>query len=207
MFLLSLLLIVVTGGLSLLISWLYVFHIALIKQKLISHSKTVLVLGKRLINNQPDIDFTLRLKRAAFMLLNKTSEYIYILGGKTKNSNITEASAGKNFLIKEGINQQSILLEETSQNTLENLKHFCSISKIKSQKISIITNRYHLARSNLMAKGFGINSVVCPAEDKFTLSVKNIINTLIEAFHIHWYLTGKYWAKLTHNTRMLNRIS
>lgn len=207
MFLLSLLLILAAGGLSFLALWLYVVRIAYLKPNMTLQSKTVLVLGKRLNNNQPDHDFILRLKRAAIMLLDKTSNKIYVLGGKTRNSGISEAAAGKEFLIREGINGESIILEEKSQNTLENLKHFHSISDNKKQKISLITNRYHLARSVIMAKGFGINTQACPAENKFQFSIKNIVNTLVEAFHMHWYFTGKYWAKLTNNKNILSRIT
>ena len=206
MLLLSSLLILASAGLSLVFSWAYVLKAAAITSQKISTIETLLVLGKRLVNEKPDSDFILRLKRAAFICSQNHSSKIFILGGKTRETSISEASIGKAFLIQNNVEQKNIFIEEESRNTLENLQYFFSLIKDKQQEISLTTNRYHLARSLLMAKGFGINAQPCPAEEKFTFSLRNILMTFIESLHLHWYLTGKYWAKLTKNTKMLNRI-
>ena len=207
MMLLSVVSILVTGGISLLLSWMHVFRIARKDLTITSKVNTLLVLGKRLMNEQPDPEFIERLKRAAQILAENESDNIYILGGKTRNADISEALAGKTYLINAGVDPKLIFLEEESRNTVENLKHFSNISIIKHHPVLLITNRYHLARSLIMSKGFGINVNGCPAESKLSYSPRYIIKTLIEAFYLHWYLTGKFWASLTNNKRMQNRIS
>lgn len=197
----------ITTGVSLFLSWIYVFRTARKEPEVSSKVNTSLVLGKRLVNERPDSEFIERLKRAELMLAKKKTNNIYILGGKTRNSDISEALAGKTYLINAGIDQKFILLEEESRNTLENLKHFSNISDIKNYPVSIITNRHHLARSLIMSKGFGINANPCPAENKFSYSPIYLVKTLNEAFLLHWYLTGKFWARLTNNKRMMDRIS
>jgi len=204
--LLSLLLILITGGISLLMSWAYVFIIA---RRRSNHQKlysTLLLLGKHLQNGQPDHDYRSRLHRAARLLNTKEAHCVYITGGKTRNTTVSEASAGKIFLVQKGVDARVIFIEEDSRNTLENLKKFSALSEIDNKHVSLITNRYHLARSLIMAKGFGINAQPCPAEERFSYAPKNIIKTFIEAAHLHWYIVGKYWAKLTNNTQMLDRL-
>ncbi|MDT8371969.1 MAG: glycosyltransferase [Gammaproteobacteria bacterium] len=207
MMIFSIFFIMATGGISLLLSWVYIFQGALKNQQDTSNIKTSLILGKRLINKQPDSEFIKRLERARILYSEMNIVNIYILGGMTRNSDISEASAGKKFLVKEGVNPESIFLEEESRNTLENLKHLSHIPGIKSQPLSLITNRYHLARSLVMSKGFGLNIKPYPAEDKLPYTPIYIFKTLTEAFYLHWYLAGKYWAHLTNNMRMLDRIS
>jgi len=207
MFILSFIIIIATAGLSLILAWVYSLSFARRKLTDSSEFDILLVLGKCLIEDQPDDDFKLRLNRAALILTQNNTSRVFILGGKTRSANTSESSAGKEYLIQKGIEENKIFIEENSRNTLENLKHFYALSDIKDQKVLLITNRYHLARSLLMAKGFGISTQACPAEDRYEYSLRNIIMTFIESFHLHWYIIGKYWAKLTNNKRMLERIS
>jgi hypothetical protein len=57
-----------------------------------------------------------------------------------------------------------------------------------------------------MAKGFGLDVVLCAAEEKLNLNVLSVLKLMTEALHVHWYASGRLYARLTKNTRMLNRI-
>lgn len=203
----SILAIIATGGLSWLLSWAYVFQVARGEYDIDNANSTLLVLGKRLINDSPDDEFKTRLLRAQNLLINKKADNAYILGGKTRNSDISEASAGKRFLVENDIDPARVHTEEDSRNTLENLKRFYALFSQSNAEVSLVTNRYHMARALIMAKNFGIRASAMPAEECFKYSVSNIFKTIVEGFHLHWYFTGKYWASLTNNKRMLDRIS
>jgi len=205
--LLSIVVVLITSGLSLLLSWAYVIQVARRNQTKVLDDNSILVHGKCLINEQPDHDYRIRLQRAITIVKSNNPKSIYILGGKTDGTDISEAQAGKNYLIDAGIDSKLIVLEEQSQNTLENLKRFRDIIKTDPQQVLLITNRYHLARCLMMAKGFGIDVTACPAEDKFVFCFDELANTFKESFHVHWFLIGKYWANITNNKTMLDRIT
>ncbi|SMM99141.1 GdmH [uncultured Candidatus Thioglobus sp.] len=205
---LSFIVIVLTVGISLVVSFFYVLTIARNSKYPVSTATNVLlVLGKKLDNNSPDDEYNHRLNRAAQVLKNNLACSVYILGGVTSSASIAESEAGKKVLLDLEIDNNRIFLEKDSVHTLENLKNFYCLSNDKSQKVLLITNRYHLARSRMMANGFKINTLSCPAENSFKYTPTNIGKIMIEAFYINFYLSGKYWAMLTNNGKIINRIS
>jgi len=205
--LLSILVVLITSGISLILIWAYIIQVARRAPEDILLSTTIMVLGKELINDQPDQDYRARLQRVVSVVKRIVAKQIVILGGKTLEAEISEASAGRDYLLAQGMNGSNIILEQQSRNTLENLKRFRSVTDSKEQSVLLITNRYHLARSLIMAKGFGINAIACPAEDYFGFTISELLDTFKESFHLHWYLIGKYWSNITNNKKMLDRIS
>ena len=205
---LSIVVISITAGFSLIVSFMYVFSIAKNEECLVSNKAEILiVLGKKLKKNTPDEEYMIRLNRAEQVLKDNQNSKVYILGGITGAANITESDAGKKVLLDHGVDNKQIFLEKESSHTLENLKNFYNLSNDKNQKVLLITNRYHMARSIMMAKGFKINALSCPAENSFSYTFSNMGKIVVEAFFINFYLAGKYWATLTNNNRILDRIS
>lgn len=203
---LSLLLMTATAGLS----YLYYFKKVFTTAKNVTHhcdkDVTIFVLGKKLINDQPDEEYLQRLERAQVLLTKDEKPAVIILGGKTGNATITEAYAGKYFLEQNDVEASRIKLEEASRNTLENIKNAITLLKDKNNKIVIVTNRYHLLRAKEMAQGFGLNVDLCAAEENFKLNPSSVLKLMVESLHIHWYATGRFYARLTNNQRMLDRI-
>ena len=185
--LLSILFVFITLGVSLLAFIAYVFYIANSNNLVTDKINTIIVLGKRLTKNTPDNDYEVRLIRAKKALEFNSKNIIYILGGNTSSSNITESKAGKKYLLTYGVNTDKVIIEERSKHTLENLKNFYKMLTDKSQKILLITNRYHMARSLIMAKGFGIKAFPYPAEDRLDYTLRNIAKIAIESFYLNFY--------------------
>lgn len=80
-------------------------------------------------------------------------------GGKGDDEPISEAQAMKNYLIKKGISEKDILIEDRSRNTYENIKLSKSIidSKIKNGKIAFATTNYHVFRTMIIANNQNID--------------------------------------------------
>ena len=80
-------------------------------------------------------------------------------GGKGDDEPISEAQAMKNYLIKKGINEDSILIEDKSINTYENIKLSNSLieSKIKNAKTAFATTNYHVFRTMIIANNQNLN--------------------------------------------------
>ena len=203
---LSTTLIVLLLGVTYFLTFVYVLLTAFITSCNNKNAQHIVVLGKKLKNNLPDNDYQQRLDRAISLIPPTTNKNIYILGGITGAANISEARAGKDYLEGNNIQTRNIFLEEGSQNTLENMKHFKAFTTIPDMRICLITNRYHIARSSIMAEGFGFVVEKCAAENTYSPHPLDALVLLVEAFHLHWYLTGRTYAKLTHNQRMLSRI-
>lgn len=206
MLLISSIVIIASFGLTLLLAFIYVLKFYL-RSSCQNNTHNLVVLGKKLRNGLPDTDYKNRLQRALEIIKHYPDLSIYILGGKSNDSDISEADAGKLYLQANVVSDKNIHLEESSRNTLENMKQLRASNLLKEKHICLITSRYHLARATIMAKGFGFKVDPCPAEESNSLGVVTIMTLLVEAFHIHWYFSGLLYAKLTHNQRMLSRIT
>ncbi len=86
-------------------------------------------------------------------------DIIYIpSGGQGKDEVISEAEAIKKYLVKNGIKEKQIIIENKSTSTTENMKFSKNkIDKInKNAKISFATTSYHVFRSGVIANNEGI---------------------------------------------------
>ncbi|MCI0653644.1 MAG: YdcF family protein [Methylococcaceae bacterium] len=160
-----------------------------------------LVFGKQLVGNQPDREYIARLDR----LIECGCRRAILMGGQTPGNDLSEALAGLEYLKSRRITLHAVHLEQDSRSTLENLRN--SRALIRNSDAVIISNRYHLCRCSILATSFAIQHHVCAAEQHFRLDAETIVKCLIEAFYIHWFYSGKYWAKLTRNRRMLTKIT
>ncbi len=211
MLLLSTLVIVASAGISYLFCFKKIFDIA----KNTNHNCTksekcesiiICVLGKKLINDQPDNEYSSRLNRAVYILSRNDASEVLLLGGKTGKAKISEAAAGQVFLLKNNIASSRVYLEEESRNTLENIINAIDLLSAEDKSVVVISNRYHLARAKQMAEGLGLEVELCAAEDKLNINLLMFLKLMLEALHVHWYIVGRSYAHITKNTRIIKRV-
>ena len=174
-------------------------------------TELLIVPGKRLLADGPDDDYRRRLQRAAAVAQGKGRCRIVVLGGATAGSTISEAEAGENFLrsLPNG-RRLRIMRESASRNTLTNLRNardMLSDSLPCDGLVTLISNRYHLARLGLIAESLSVKYVLWPAEDALQLDLAMVARLLREALFYLWFSVGKRWAVLTGNGRMLARVT
>jgi len=206
--LLSNLVLALTAGLSLAWPFLHVIRIARAAGTTAPQNSVLVVLGMRLENGSLAADYLSRLARVVRLCKADDSCNILVVGGVTDDSHVSEASRGREYLVSCGILPGRIFTEDASCHTLENLRNAREILKTKGfDRITIITSRYHLARSEIIAKGLGLRAHLCGAENGFALTIKQIPCLLLEGYYIHWYYTGAIWSRLTGNRKSLGRIN
>ena len=196
-FVLSNVLILLTIGLPLL--WFLFKVYSMAKSSRSSNNNNypyILIPGLKLENNNIMSDFSLRLQRALSLYNsgNKQQKLI-ILGGITHKNSISEAEAGARYLLKYKIKSNNIILENQSQNTMENLKNAREI--ISSSSCFLISNRFHLYRIKCFARGLNLTITPIAAEEHFNLSIKMLLDCFKEAYFVHWYFSGKLWLLLS----------
>lgn len=210
MLLISIAISFMTGGLSLLACLFHVLRKAWLASSDLTPSQQadrslVVVLGVCLNADAslPD-DYILRLRRAMGLAIRP----ILILGGATGGPHCpTESEAGRDWLLDQGLSHDTILCEGRSRSTLENLTYIRSVLVPGTDRPVMITNRYHLARLEIMARGLGLRYPLCAAENSIPWSLSQCGKLLLEAAYIHWYYTGYWIARLVRHKGMLDRIS
>ena len=90
------------------------------------------------------------------MQKEKTNKDIIFVpsGGKGDDEIISEAQAMKNYLLEQGVEESSILIDDKSKNTYENIKFSNNVikEKIENAKIAFSTTNYHVFRAGSIAE-------------------------------------------------------
>ena len=206
MLFLSVLVIFATAGISYIFYFRKTYLFAKQAKTDCENNKMICVLGKKLLNDKPDGEYLLRLERARVILENDDSAEVMLLGGQTGMAIISEAHAGKKYLVNKNIETCRIHLEEKSRNTLENFSNAIDLLNNKNKEIIVISNRYHLARARQLARGLGLSVEVCAAEEKLSLNASTVVKILLETLHMHWYTIGRHYAHITKNNRIIERV-
>ena len=111
-------------------------------------------------------------------------------GGKGDDEVIAEADAIRNYLVETGIPEDSILVENKSANTYENLKNSMELihkeAKTDDPKIAFSTTNYHVFRSGFFASKQGIKAEGIGAKTKRYFWINAFIREFIAALVSEW---------------------
>lgn len=85
---------------------------------------------------------------------------IIVSGGQGDDEAISEAQAMKAYLLQHAVPESSIILEDRSRTTMENLKYSKKImdSLMKSYSCIFVTNDYHVFRAGTYARQIGLKA-------------------------------------------------
>ena len=145
----------------------------------------VIILGGRVYGDKPSRSLNERIKTATKYLKEHKDIKVVASGGTGKGEEISEAEAIKKELVKNGIDENRIIKEDKSKNTVENLKF--SLEKIdedrafKNEKVKvlIVTNGYHLYRSKKIAELLGYEAYGLPAATPFISIPKSYLREFL----------------------------
>ena len=168
---------------------------------------SIIVPGHALVQGHPSADFRARLERARCLAAAAPGARLLLLGGVVPGQVRSEAAAGAAWLVERGVPAARIVCEDTSRHTLENFQRACMLIGGAAERLVLVTNRYHLARAATMARNLGLAVTLCPAEAQRLPALLRPGRVLWEAYLLHWYHTGRVYARLTRNRGMLDRVS
>lgn len=131
-----------------------------------------------------------RVEKAVELYNNKRIQKVIFMGGingvsNQNNSIIPEADKMKEIAIEAGINENDIILDNTSNNTFENIDNAMSLLKNEIdtiKNITVITSEFHLKRCYAIIKKKypNINITLVAAKDGFSDSD-------------NWFLSDSSW--------------
>ena len=143
----------------------------------------VIVLGAQVRGEVPTLVLSARIRAAAEYLKEHPQAIAVASGGKGSGENISEAEAIRRGLVRLGISEDRILLEDKSTSTAENLRFsaeviqnyektkigggeealLCGTSassvRFVSKNVVLVTNDFHVFRAVKLAKNLGYTEV------------------------------------------------
>ncbi len=125
-------------------------------------AKYVVILGAKVNGTVPSLSLGNRIAAAnKFMKQNKSCIAI-ASGGKGIDESISEAACIKDNLVRLGISEDRIIIEDQSENTVQNISN--SVAIIRSLEngelpspIAVVSSEYHLYRARIISEKQGVD--------------------------------------------------
>ena len=134
----------------------------------------IVVLGAQV---KPDGTLSLQLQwrlDAAFEAWKKEPGLIVACGAQGANEPEPEAHAMRDYLVGKGVPQESILIDDASFNTRQNIRNAARLlSGHNAQRVLIVTSDYHLPRAMALAEDEGLQATGVGAETLPEYWIKN----------------------------------
>ena len=139
----------------------------------------IIVLGCGLLHGDEVSPLLASRIRAAFKIFRKAPYRTKLImsGGQGNDELVPEACAMKKYALGLGVDSNSILVEDKSKNTLENMQNSKSIieSRQKKYKVAFATNGFHVFRAGTYAYEVGLRAKAIPARTKLYFSQNALI--------------------------------
>ena len=154
----------------------------------------LVVLGAKVRQDGPSVSLWDRIYEAVSYLNAHPDTIAIVSGGQGEDEPIAEAQCMHDELVKLGISEDRIWMEDKSTSTDENLRFSLQLIEEKTgerpQKLAFLSSEYHLLRASLMAKKLGIEFEGVPAK---TSNVTQLINHAMRevAGVWHFYIFGR----------------
>jgi uncharacterized SAM-binding protein YcdF (DUF218 family) len=199
---------VLSAGLVYLGYFLHVLRVARSAPWSPERGECVLLFGKHAPRGRIDADFDARLERAAALWRERPPAAFILLGGGAPDEP-SEAEVARSALLARGVvDGPSLRLEAESRDTLQNLRNTRTLLvRDGARRVTLLSNRYHLARCALFARQLGYDWELCAAEPKLPLRIETLWRIAAEAYFVCWSDLGTRWARLIGSQRMLSRVT
>lgn len=122
-------------------------------------SDCILILGCQVRGTSLSQFLKERLDKGIELYNEGFAKYILVSGGQGPGEDITEAEAMKAYLVSMGIEENKIIIENRSGNTMENIQYSKKAMNERNLNTAIVvSNKYHLKRASIMARKVGLNA-------------------------------------------------
>ena len=113
----------------------------------------ILLLGLKLNpDGTPRHELTLRVDAAAECWRRGMAERIIACGGRTPDTPVSEAQVMRGMLAARGVPESAVLLEDSSQLTVENFINARRLLNMPRPRVLIVTSDYHMTRARMICR-------------------------------------------------------
>ena len=156
----------------------------------------IVVLGAKVRHSGPSVSLWDRIYGARDYLAEHPEVIAVLSGGQGPDEPMTEAKAMYDELVKLGIDESRLWLEDQATSTWENLNFSLNLIEentgTRPGKIGIVSSEYHLFRASLFADACGIESVGIPAAtSRLSQKINHFMREVAGVWH-YLILGGQY---------------
>jgi uncharacterized SAM-binding protein YcdF (DUF218 family) len=153
-------------------------------------AETAIVLGAAVIGDRPSPVFAARLDHAATLYAQGRARHILVTGGRSPEDAASEAGAGAAYLQARGVPGASILREDLSRTTRQNLANARRLlGEGVRAPVLIVSDPLHMRRAMAMAEAEGFDAFPAPTPTTRYRSLGTQLPFLAREvwyIHLHW---------------------
>ncbi|MBA4052243.1 MAG: hypothetical protein C0472_10280 [Erythrobacter sp.] len=128
-----------------------------------ARGETTIVLGAAVIGERPSPVFAARLDHAARLYREGRTARVLVTGGRSPEDKLSEAAAGRAYLLARGVPVEAIIIEDRSRTTRQNLANARRVLGQRSrQPVLIVSDPLHMRRAMAMATAEGFAASPAP---------------------------------------------
>jgi len=123
----------------------------------------VVVLGAAQYDGRPSSILEARLEHAKRLYDQQVAPVVVTVGGRRAGDNFTEAEAGRNYLIEQGLPASALEAVETGGDTLSSLRAVAELARERGWRTAVIvSDPWHSLRARRMARDEGLAAWASP---------------------------------------------
>lgn len=123
----------------------------------------ILVLGAAEYMGRPSPVLKARLDHALELYQRKLAPRLLLTGGAGEGSKFTEAEAARDYLVKQGVPAENILLETEGTTTLQSIAAGAEIlDRLSLRSCIVVSDGYHIFRAKSMLEHRGVRAYGSP---------------------------------------------
>ena len=146
----------------------------------------VIVLGAGLRGEEPTRPLFLRIQKAYNYSVRNENTKVIASGGQGPDEIVSEAEVIRRNLIQMGLEENRILIEDESTDTVENFRNSKELIP-EGSSVGIVTNGFHLYRSELIASALGYENISgVPAQTLFPVGIHYVVREFFGVVQL-WY--------------------
>ena len=116
----------------------------------------LIVLGARVDPDGPSPALNRRLNAVMACIDDHPDAVIIASGGQGSDEPMSEAQCIRDELVKRGVDEGRIVMEDKSTATIENIRYSMALMNSPDAEVGIITNNYHVYRATRLARKAGL---------------------------------------------------
>ncbi|MGN1008586.1 MAG: YdcF family protein [Butyricicoccus sp.] len=152
----------------------------------------VLVLGAHIYDDRPSAALQSRLDVAAELLKENPDAKLVLCGGQGPDEIMPEAHMMYDYLAQKGVPEANLLVEDESNNTIQNIANAKAEFDLAGKKTAVITNEFHLARARRLMEQAGLENAGMPAPTPYvSLRLVSHLREYCSTFGL--IVTGRYF--------------
>jgi uncharacterized SAM-binding protein YcdF (DUF218 family) len=123
----------------------------------------IVVLGAAQYVGRPSPVFRARLDHAVSLWKRGMAPLLVLTGGTGDGDTTSEAAVGRQYALKHGVPDESILLENQGRTTSESLHAVAAMMRTRGvERAILVSDPFHMLRLKITARRFGLTPLTSP---------------------------------------------